>query len=483
MSIQPEQMTDAELQELGKELANALSGEETKAKKPDRPRPAEPAERLTGAGMIRVENADSLPLFYCAENGKWYGPTGHGFSRYKDGYAVAMVAEHGFNRSFKDSQGNSAAERAMLWLMQNRSVEFAGPLAGHPAGYYDSDGRRFLVTDTPRLVKPQSGADWPTIRQLVQTMLADEEHDQTTVFYVWAAASFSEFWHRMHKPYPWPFRHCPALGIFGPRHCGKTALIDLVLKPLFGNRVADPMSYFSEERFNKELFGASLLVLDDKGAASTLQERRERGEKIKDVLWKEEQRMEGKGADALMLCPFWRMVIAGNDDDSGLQVCPALSPSLEDKLLLLRCQKAEGLPTSKEENDHWAATIRRELPAFAAFLLAYRPPGAVKLDQRTRVVNFMHPELVAGLRAMQPEMRLLELIEGLKLLGSSNSWTGTASQFETDLRKLDSEHILDRLFTTSTSAGRQLSELCRIAPTRFAKTNRHGVTHYTILAK
>jgi hypothetical protein len=182
-----------------------------------------------------------------------------------------------------------------------------------------------------------------------------------------------------------------------------------------------------------------------------------------------------------MLRPFWRMVIAGNDDDAGLQVCPALSPSLDDKLLLLRARQADGLPQTKEENDVWAGAIRRELPAFAAFLLGYHPPNGLPPDPRTHVANFQHPDLVASLRELQPEMKLLEMIDGLGLIGGDAPlWEGTASEFEAALRAKDPERILDRVFMAATSAGRMLSELARIEPARVVRTSRQGTSHYRV---
>jgi len=95
-----------------------------------------------------------------------------------------------------------------------------------------------------------------------------------------------------------------------------------------------------------------------------------------------------KGVDAITLRPFWRMVISGNDDEAGLQICPALSPSLVDKLLILRARRAEGLPVTNEEQDAWAKKIRAELPAFAHWLLRYQPPAAFELSPRTRLPIF-----------------------------------------------------------------------------------------------
>jgi hypothetical protein len=191
--------------------------------------------------------------------------------------------------------------------------------------------------------------------------------------------------------------------------------------------------------------------------------------------------MEGKGVDAVNLRPFWRLVIAGNDDDAGLQVCPALSPGLEDKLLILRTRQAEGLPTTHEENDAWAACIRAELPAFAAYLLAWRSPEGTTLDSRTRVANFWHPQIVSALRELQPEMRLLELIDTLALINpNAQLWEGTATEFEKAMRAKDNEGLLDRIFVSGTSAGRMLAELARALPDRVKRTDRDGRSHYRI---
>jgi Family of unknown function (DUF5906) len=435
-------------------------------------------ERVTQAGAIRIENEETLrnvPLFYYAERGQWFSGDGRGnFNKISDSQAKSFVAEFGFNKSVKDGQGNTPAERAMLWLTQNKRVAFAGALAGYPAGLHDVGGVRFLVTESPAFITPRPGK-CDTIRTHIESMLFDAGHDQKTFFYLWASESFAAFYRRISENETNKFRHSPALAIFGPRACGKTALIDLILTPLFGGRKADPMNYLREPKFNKDLFAASLLVLDDKGASANLAERRQRGEGIKDLIWKPEQRMEGKGVDAVNLRPFWRLVIAGNDDDAGLQVCPALSPGLEDKLLILRARQAEAMPTTHEENDEWAARIRAELPAFAAYLLAWRPPEDFKLDPRTRVANFQHPQIVSALRELQPEMRLLELIDTLALIDADAPlWEGTATEFEKAMRSKDGEGILDRIFTNGTSAGRMLTELSRAIPERVKRTDRDG---------
>ena len=63
---------------------------------------------------------EKVPLYYC--HGKWFGPNNEGgFSSYKDSAAGVLLGQHGFSRSQKNEHGNSPADVAMLWLMQNIS--------------------------------------------------------------------------------------------------------------------------------------------------------------------------------------------------------------------------------------------------------------------------------------------------------------------------------------------------------------------------
>jgi hypothetical protein len=268
------------------------------------PAPDKP-ERISKAGAIIIENEESLapvPLFYDAERGHWYGADGNGgFSKFTESQAKTFLAEYGFHKRVQDGQGNTPADRAMIYLHQKNRVAYAGVLAGYSAGIHVINGMRILITESPRLILPQPG-DCYTIRLLIESLFFDEEHPRQVIcFYLWLSKSFAAYYRQITEGKTDTFRHCPALAIFGPRGCGKSALIDLVLAPLFGGRKADPMNYLREGKFNKELFAASLLVLDDKGASSNLAERRQRGEAIKDLIWKPEQRMEGKGVDALNL--------------------------------------------------------------------------------------------------------------------------------------------------------------------------------------
>ena len=118
-------------------------------------------ERVTSAGLVRIHNEEviaAVPLYSYAERSQWYGPNRqNGFSKLSDAQAKSFVAEYGFNKTVKDGQGNTAADRAMIYLIQNRAVAYAGALAGHPSGCHEVEGTRILVTDSPRLISPHEG--------------------------------------------------------------------------------------------------------------------------------------------------------------------------------------------------------------------------------------------------------------------------------------------------------------------------------------
>jgi hypothetical protein len=448
-------------------------------------------ERVSDAGLVNLvddSTVERLPLHYC--HGKWFGPNRDGgFSPMKDTQAGVLLGQHGFNRTQKNEHGNTPAEVVMLWLMQNRAVNYAGPLAGWPVGQHMMGNQRVLVTEQLKCVEPKAGK-WKTIQLLIESLLAptadDEEAEnddinkcQITVFYTVLAARLRYLRSRMAQPGKLPFVPCPALALFGEFQSGKSALIDLVLAPLFGGRKADPLAFLKEGKFNKDLFPAALLVMDDKGSSSNLEERRQRADALKSIIMSEFQRMEGKGVDALMVSPVWWIVIAGNFEDSSLNICPALNQSMLDKIILLKCKVADGLPADEAEKTEWVNKLRAELPAFAEFLAKFKPGKRVALDKRSRVSNFQHPELYASLLEKQPECKAIEVIDLLDLA----PWKGTATEFYTAIREHDKGGHYERLFASVDKCGRMLSELAKTMPLRVVKKTPHGISHYEISRK
>lgn len=445
---------------------------------------------------LELAMIQNVNLFYDA-GGRWWGPDAQGgFSSMKDSQAAFYVSAHGFSKSAKhagNSLGQTPADRALMWLQQRKKVSYAGPLAGYAAGVQQVGSDRILVTEPTRIVQPKKG-ECAKIRELIESMLMlpDGKKADTTrqinVFYTLLSSVYKTLLERVDTGKA-IFRFTPALAIVGVKECGKSALVNLVLQPLLGGRKADPTSYLLEPKFNKDLFVAPLLVMDDKGSPPSIAIRRERGENLKGLIWEKEQRMRGMFADAIQLCPFRFLVMVCNFDEAALQILPTITEGMSDKIIHVLARRADYLPDSNEANDQWAADLEAELPAFAWFLKNYKSPKNAELNSRSRVMLYSHPAVIEKLRGFQPEIKLLDLIDLFKLAEPSNDpdkinkgyWEGSATEFHNAMSAADSEgKIYAGLFSSMNAVGRALAELVNVVPDRVKVTNHGNKSHYRI---
>src|SRR5258708_40122450 len=116
--------------------------------------------------------------------------------------------------------------------------------------------------------------------------------------------------------------------------------------------------------FNKDLFAAEHLMIEDEVASTAIKHRRHFATRIKDFTVNEVQSCHAKGRDAISLRPFWRLTISLNDEPENLLILPPIDESLEDKIMLLKVRNFRmPLPTVTLENREglWNALIA-ELP-------------------------------------------------------------------------------------------------------------------------
>ena len=113
------------------------------------------------------------------------------------------------------------------------------------------------------------------------------------------------------------------------------------------------------------------------------------------------------------------------------------------------------------------AKLLAEIPAFLYLLVNYRIPERLK-SERFGVTHFHHPELLASLSEMSPEMRLLAVIDAH--LGSGDGpagrWMGTATELERMLYESKGAHEARRLLDWSNATGTYLGRLAKKLPHR-----------------
>lgn len=393
---------------------------------------------------------------------------------------------YGLRRKAEQGELLSQVEEKLNEIQFTKDVAYAGPLAGHSSGLVDCAGNRILVTSSPKLIEPVPG-EWPILSLFLERLLVDERHDQRPYIYGWLKIAYEALRAGLWRP-------GQALGLAGPRKCGKSLLQRLVTL-ILGGRVAKPYRYMSGgTEFNADLFGAEHLMIEDEHSSTDIRSRRKFGANIKQFTVNQMQSCHDKNRRAIMLPPFWRVTISVNDEPEEMMVLPPMSDSerdsLGDKLFLLRAQKAEmPMPTASDRQREvfWKKLVS-ELPAFIYFLKNWKVPKKLRCD-RFGIRTWQHPELLASLDALAPETHLLSMIDDalfteredaigeLKVRSvPQEGWHGTAEELARFLcnHQLFS-HEARKLFSWPTACGTYLGRLASKRPDR-VKDARSGKT-------
>ena len=306
-------------------------------------------------------------------------------------------------------------------------MNYAAPLAGRASGFYEDNGARYLVTDSPRFITPERG-EWPVLRAVLENLFVRNEpthgERQWHTLLVWIKGTVEAL--RAGKS-----KEAQALAMAGPPRSGKS-LLQRLLTHLLGGRECKPFLFMSGKTpFNAELFEAEHLMLEDEHMSRRLPDRQALGAAIKAVVANETHHCHRKNCTGITLRPFWRLTITLNDEPEALLVLPPLDEHVADKLLLFRASRFP-LPmptlTQDEKHEFWRRLIG-ELPAFLHFLLhEYEPPAELR-DARYVVAAWHHPELAEALHGLSPAAALLGLIDYLAPWGAvDREWEGTAEE-------------------------------------------------------
>jgi len=342
------------------------------------------------------------------------------------------LRDHGMRTKAIEGETISPADRYILDTQDHRDIGYAGSLAGKDTGFYEENGVRYLVTDSPKLIEPKEG-DFNTLYSVLENLLWSKDSPQAEVqkevFLGWLRISIETLQERKRRP-------GQALAIAGEAGCGKSLLQNLITE-LLGGRSQKAFSFMNgSSSFNAHLFEAEHLMLEDEVSSRKLANRNQLGAMIKNICVNEEHSCHRKHATPVMLRPFWRLTISLNDDPEAMLVLPPLDDSVKDKLVILKANHAEmPMPTNTlEERDAFRKQLSSELPSFIYWLLNRDIPSEYK-DARYGVISFHNTELVEELEQISPEMVLLEIIDQSLFSepAYSESWEGSASDLKNDL--------------------------------------------------
>ncbi len=388
-----------------------------------------------------------------------------------EGQFKQELAHRGFATSKKKDENVSEATAFIINLRDTKDIDYAGPLAGYSAGFYEMNGYRVLVTESPQIIQPVAG-EWPTIKKLIQGLLFDENYAQQLYLFGWIKLAYESLCAEHRRP-------GQALVICGPHDCGKS-LLQLVITQIFGGRAAKPYSYMTAGTdFNGELFTAEHLVIEDEPAGNDLRMRRSFGAQIKQITGCDTQRCHAKHQQAITLTPFWRLSVTLNNEAENLMVLPPIDDSIEDKMILLKAS-SNPMPmpagTTAERSAFWGK-LMAELPCFLDYLCKWQIPDELKQD-RYGISFFHHPALLREIDALSPEFRLLNIInKDVFNTELACAWTGTAEDLEVFLTTKGAfQYETRKLLSWNNACGTYLGRLAKKYPARFIK--KHTEKNY-----
>jgi hypothetical protein len=133
-----------------------------------------------------------------------------------------------------------------------------------------------------------------------------------------------------------------------------------------------------------------------------------------------------------------RVVVTANTDEESIRILPDLDISILDKIMLFRAAERQMKFKSNRETE---ATLDRELPYFARWLLNYQPPEHCIGSSRFGVTPYHEASLVKMARQTSRLNSFQEVLEDWKTdyySEHSEDWCGTAHQFLVELAAIRS---------------------------------------------
>jgi hypothetical protein len=367
--------------------------------------------------------------------------------------------------------------KALCDIRETQMVSYIGEIAGLPPGLHECNGSKALVTKGPHIIEGKEGED-TFVMDMLKGLLTDPDHpEQLGVFLDWLA-------HARRAVLNGKRTQTPAIALVGGRGAGKSLAIEIINRSL-GGRTAKAYQYFSgDNRFNADLAGAELLVIDDAAASRDQRSRAAFAQNLKDSFFSASFRVEGKGTNAVHIQPVHALAIALNEDPEHLRVLPEMDESMEDKISLFRVRQAP-IPHGSGHSQV-SDMLTRGMPAFLWELNVRNISESY--DHVGRLKTFWHPEITEAIGCMSPERQLLELIHQCgsvtEDINNNGEWIGTASELQALLTEYTkpTAHAAKGLFTWKQACGTYLGRLARIhsSGVKLAGVGHQKIARYSV---
>lgn len=400
--------------------------------------------------------------------------------------AVLHLQHKGLSTKMLKGATMSDADRVLRHVQTANRIIGAAPLVNYPPGLVTIEGNRVLNIADLHPTVPVKGAtgteaDFPWLWDFMRGLFPGEDFMPLHHFLAWLQRSYRAVLN--YRPYMGQ-----AIFLCGPKNNGKTLVCLHLVKPLLGNRVANPNAYLQGDTdFNSELFSAFLLAINDDNSSTNEAARRRMITKLKGLVVNPIHKFHAKFEKPLTV--FWtgRIFVTLNDDSGSVSMLPEVEVNSHDKMMFFASQPHDG---AFPPQDVLEATIARELPAFAWWLLnIYVPPAEVLSDDRMGVRSYFDPKIRDLAHEQTFSSNLQELIEQWKTVDAywqepgNETWSGTPTALLSALQTCAETHDIAGEWTQQKTMN-SLSSLARLDDSGVEETEGEGrdfIIHRTIL--
>lgn len=378
------------------------------------------------------------------------------------GDVVLKLKTNGVSDRVVKGETASDCDHVLAHIQTANRVHGAGPLVNYRPGVVRSGDKRILNTTRLRPVVPADlPGDWAWIRSFLEGHFAGHEgHDPLNHFLAWLQRAYISL--RDYRPLMGQ-----ALFLCGPKHNGKTLLMERIVKPLLGNISANPYDWLcGHTRFNDELFQAFLWSINDEEAPDE-RERKKFLARLKASVVNPTHTYEPKFCSRVNVEHTGRLVVTLNDDPQAVGLLPEASSNTADKMCFFRSQPFAGVWGTNREIEE---TIAAELPAFARWLLDWTAPETVLEKTRMGVKSYYDPDILALSRQQMYSFNLRELlvvwVRASELFSDTGegtpteSWEGTPTALLSELATCAALTSVTREWTVA-GVARSLTTLAR----------------------
>jgi hypothetical protein len=402
--------------------------------------------------------------FVPSSKGGWYPTNEKGAKQY-------LLKNHGIrgDRIMRDD-ALTQIDDVMLSVRDLNSVSWVGSCGGVPPQLMSANGKDILILEGPKLIQPAKG-DFPIIKDILLNLLGAEQLEFFDGWMKWGRENLEKA-HRGKEGRPGQF-----VALVGPRGGGKNLVQERIITPVLGGRVAKPTHFFNDRtNFNGDLVGAEHWLLSDETPARDIDSRRAFGNHIKQVAANSEVRTEIKFGHPIVLRPFRRGTVSLNDEDENIRTLPPMDDSIEDKLMIFKCNFVK-LPLPSGEAIE--AATASELPAYVHYLLHEHAIREELRDDRFGVKAHHHPAVLEALSATTPQTQLFQEIDRAEPFNRKSEgfwiWEGSSSrlqeilEIDAEIRGYSARTRMASLLKYGNTCGTYLSRLAKERPDRVTR--------------